>query len=304
MKKIMKANLLFAFMVLSIIGVQLAIIMLPIKSISLIVVLIIPEITILVVSVIYAFIAKPGMKDDMKFNLPPISEVFLLVLVGIFIVPLASLLNSISMVYSTNAVSSTLDRLYSYPIWVGILTMAVLPAVCEELAFRGYIFHGHRNKNVMLAIILNGFLFGLFHMNFNQFTYALFMGMIFAIVVEVTGSVISSMIVHFMFNTYNVVTSFAANKYLIDNPSVAEELSNTTNTLNLAFYVRLLMSAILFSLVVFFILRHLAKRHGTYERLRDMFKHPIKSIKENKDIKVIDVFLIAGCVICVVFCFV
>ena len=52
------------------------------------------------------------------------------------------------------------------------------------------------------AALMSGLLFGCFHLNINQALYAFVMGIVFAYMVEATGSLWSSVIAHFAVNTY------------------------------------------------------------------------------------------------------
>src|SRR5262249_218377 len=52
--------------------------------------------------------------------------------------------------------------------WFGVL--AVLPALCEEIAFRGFILSGLRRRfRPWTSILLSSFLFALYQMNVFQF---------------------------------------------------------------------------------------------------------------------------------------
>ena len=51
---------------------------------------------------------------------------------------------------------------------------------------------------------MSGLVFGLFHLNINQFCYAFVIGVVFAFLVEATGSIWSSVLAHFAINTYSI----------------------------------------------------------------------------------------------------
>ena len=50
------------------------------------------------------------------------------------------------------------------------------------------------------AALMSGLIFGLMHLNFNQFSYGFVLGVIFAAVVEASGSIYASMAIHFLIN--------------------------------------------------------------------------------------------------------
>ncbi len=89
------------------------------------------------------------------------------------------------------------------PIWLLIVCLAVIPAVCEELFFRGLLLQSLRQKNRdWVAIVASGLAFGLFHFIVEssvaplRFLVSASLGMVLAWVCIRTGSVIPSMLLH------------------------------------------------------------------------------------------------------------
>lgn len=89
------------------------------------------------------------------------------------------------------------------------ITFAVLPAVCEELLFRGLIFNGLKNKfNVSLSVIFSALIFALIHFSIFQTVYQFLIGIVLALLVHFTGSIIFSMLFHFVNNFTIVLISY------------------------------------------------------------------------------------------------
>ena len=87
-----------------------------------------------------------------------------------------------------------------------ILIFSLTPAICEEILFRGLIFGSLKEKmNMKYAIILSGFLFGLFHLYPGKILSTALLGMLFAYVVARTGSIITAMILHFINNSFSLL---------------------------------------------------------------------------------------------------
>ena len=96
-----------------------------------------------------------------------------------------------------------------------VFLLAILPAVCEELLFRGLIFNGLKSKlKAPWAILLSATLFALMHMSIYQTLHQFVLGVVLATLVYFTGSVIYSMIFHF---TNNFLVVFLA--YVFPNTS-------------------------------------------------------------------------------------
>ncbi len=183
--------------------------------------------------------------------------------------PISSLASGISMFYSKNLISTTISGMIQKEgLFLSILSMALAPALIEEFTFRGIVFGQYRLSNrPMKAILLSSLCFGLFHMNFNQFTYAFLIGIFFALAVEASGSLITSMLMHFIFNGSNVFLSYLQSK-VISTETMATTYSKTEilSTIKAIFpyaFVGLLLAILLLFLI--------AKINGRIEVLRHCF---------------------------------
>lgn len=137
------------------------------------------------------------------------ASILLLAAFTYFIMPLLNLLDAVSRLFSTNVISGSIVGIITeYPLWVGITVIGLVPAILEESVYRGVFFNEYRKQNPRLGIFVSGLLFGLMHMNFNQFVYAFVMGVIFALLVEATDSLLASMVVHFTINSTSVVAAW------------------------------------------------------------------------------------------------
>lgn len=84
--------------------------------------------------------------------------------------------------------------------------IAVVPAICEEVLFRGYILRNfERSMLPIAAIVLSGLIFGLFHVRFTQFIPLATIGMILAWLTITTKSIWPAVIAHFVNNAGSVL---------------------------------------------------------------------------------------------------
>jgi len=83
------------------------------------------------------------------------------------------------------------------PMWQIILLLAVLPGICEEIAFRGTLLYGLRRKfrPAGLAVVV-GLIFGLFHVALFRIIPTGFMGVVLTAIALFTGSIFPGMVVH------------------------------------------------------------------------------------------------------------
>lgn len=88
------------------------------------------------------------------------------------------------------------------PTWLILLTIGIVAPIAEELLFRGLVFHlFNRHMNVKVALIVQGLLFGAFHMNIVQGLYASVLGIVLGIAYLLTGSLWIPIIIHIVNNS-------------------------------------------------------------------------------------------------------
>jgi sodium transport system permease protein len=91
-------------------------------------------------------------------------------------------------------------------VWLPLLAFAVAPAVCEELAFRGFILSGmQRSGRTWLPIILSSVAFGVVHMIPQQVFNAILLGIVLGILAVRSGSLIPGVVFHLLFNGTQVI---------------------------------------------------------------------------------------------------
>jgi len=87
--------------------------------------------------------------------------------------------------------------------------MSVLPGICEELFFRGFLLRGFRKKySDWFSIVLVGILFGIFHVDPYRFLPVTLLGILFGYIVVKTGSIFPGMIAHITNNTIAISISY------------------------------------------------------------------------------------------------
>ncbi len=89
-----------------------------------------------------------------------------------------------------------------------ILVIAVCPAICEELLFRGFILTGLQvEKHPVFAIVTSSIMFGIFHMNVFQFITGIILGSVLGFVTYKSKSIYPAMALHFLNNLVAVLIS-------------------------------------------------------------------------------------------------
>lgn len=103
------------------------------------------------------------------------------------------------------------DGAFLSRVGIYLLFLGVLPAVCEELAFRGFILTGLlRRFRPATAIVISSFLFAVMHMNVFQFLPTLVLGLLLGTLTWRSGSVVPAMVFHLLHNSLLVLLSALA----------------------------------------------------------------------------------------------
>ena len=96
------------------------------------------------------------------------------------------------------------------PLWWPLLAIAVTPAICEELAFRGFMLSGlqsGRQRNFWTPILISAVCFGVVHMIAHQVFNAILLGIVLGLLAVRSRSLIPGVIFHFIFNGMQVAQS-------------------------------------------------------------------------------------------------
>lgn len=109
-----------------------------------------------------------------------------------------------------------------WEIMISVILLSVLPAIGEEILFRGGVARGLKRKNYLFAIIMSGLMFSIFHGSAAQTIHQFLIGMVFAYLYFVTGSLLASMFAHFLNNLFAVLLELTLANVKITLPFGAE----------------------------------------------------------------------------------
>ena len=175
-----------------------------------------------------------------------------------------------------------------------VISVALLPAICEETAHRGLLLHGLSCIGIGRAMLISSLLFGLMHLNINQFFYAVVLGFIIALSVVVSKSILPAIIIHFMNNFLSTYFSFAShNNWIGGNiPQLLENFLYGGGNVFAYFLTSLLTLACLILLLVllFTILLKETRIKGVVKMLNDIsqinkeYQSPNSKIERNKNL--------------------
>ena len=138
-------------------------------------------------------------------------------MLAVSLYPLASLLRSVVMrIYPVgDEVARELERfsIDKAPLGVVLLVFAVVPPLCEELAFRGFILSGLRHLgHKWRAIVISSIFFAVTHAIFQQSLLACLLGLVIGYLAVQTGSLLPCIAFHVTNNSLAVMV----HRYLPD----------------------------------------------------------------------------------------
>ncbi len=287
-----KINWIFlAVILLDISLVVLMLVVYPVFELGIVSNLIVSQLVILVPSLIGVLSARENLIELAGFRKFKISSALMTVLFTFLFMPLVSLINMISMCFVDNAVAAVSGEILETPFLVMLVLMGILGPMSEELVCRGIVYHGYKRTGTMMqAMLLSSMIFALIHMNFNQAAYAFVIGIAMVLLVEATGSIWSSILVHITFNTQQVCLM-----YLMDygeQQLMEAQEALTMDMMILAISVYLIIAAVTTSLAGC-VLAWIAKNEKREDNLRAIWR----TRKFRKEGKVITVPLLIAIVI-------
>ena len=247
---------------------------------------------IFVPTVLYLFIMRKHVKDIIWFRrFHPLTLLLIPPLV-LFMEPLITLLNAISMLFVRNEISHAASALVDHnTLGTSLFFMAFLPCVIEELAYRGVMFGSFHEAGRLKAILMSGFLFGLMHMNFNQAGYAMVLGLGLALALEATDSLWGSMIIHFVFNASSSLELFLISRMAPEVYETMQDAEISGMELQMSIGVYLMLACITTALAGC-VLAWISKNEGRQTQMRAIWNN-----RKQPGEKVVTIPLIIGVVL-------
>ena len=216
--------------------------------------------------IIALFIFRKDKEDYLKFNSTKLIYIVLSVLIMIISLPIINWLAEFNQAISfpesmagietwmhqqeDNALRITKYFLKADSIGVLLLNlfiMALIPAIGEEMLFRGVIqkIFSKMSNNIHIGIWLTAFLFSAIHMQFLTFLPRFFMGALFGYLLVWSGSIWLPIAAHFVNNAMAVISN-----YLFQNKVIETDLENLEVD-NQFYYI--VTSSVLVGLLLFYL---------------------------------------------------
>lgn len=176
--------------------------------------------------------------------------------------------------------SLPIDLNNGWQLLVGVLVLAVAPAVVEELLFRGIILNALLTKlKPHVAVLLSAIMFMLMHGSLQQTVYQILLGLVFGYIFVYTRKIAYSMILHFFNNLIVIIGA-----YMSVNSTVASVATTYVGVWDYVVPVAWLLFALVLVLGGLILLRY-----GSFTRYLLIKKNkPKKAMVIEKDVLVVN----------------
>jgi sodium transport system permease protein len=109
-------------------------------------------------------------------------------------------------------------------MWSAIAVFAVVPAICEELLFRGFLTGALRTRvKTWTVVVCVGLIFGLFHIHIEKLIITSLLGMLLTFVCISSRSIFPAMIMHVAQNGLGIAAGYAENSWLREQLAIPSE---------------------------------------------------------------------------------
>jgi len=207
-------------------------------------------------------------KKRLRFRFLSVKAVLLLFVAAVALQMVTMEINMVtSLFFSSATTDAMMEEATQSSFVLSLICMAVMPAIFEELSFRGAFFQEFRRAyGVWGGVLISSLLFGIYHMNMRQFAHAFICGVFFAILVEITDSIESSMLLHFLMNAFSCVVMYIAANF--SQEEMSDELTQQAILQEVIIFFPIALMGIGLMIVVCI---GLAKVCGRMEYLKEVF---------------------------------
>ncbi len=183
--------------------------------------------------ILYIAIKKIPIKELIPMEKLSIKNILILIFLSFSIIPMIQLIAFITNIFYKDKVSDVINIFTSLSLPKALFITALVPAITEELVFRGVILTGYKKSPILIGVLMSSLYFGLIHFTVTQLFYTIAVGVIFALVVKVTKSIYATILMHFILNGTQVIQVYLVRE---DSTQVAQQVYNIKDILLNLFY--------------------------------------------------------------------
>ena len=204
-------------------------------------------------------------------------------------------IGSFFLVILQDVTTNTMTQKVMQSLGLSVFTTAFLPGLVEEILFRGVLYSRLRKANPIKGILLSALLFGIAHMNFQQFSYAFFLGIVFGCLLEATDSIFATITAHMIFNGSSILLTYAISKVSLFGVNNLD----TANTVTVSSIIASIPVALIGLVLSIFLLVAIAYLNGRLGYIKTWFQKDIRQTWPKKHVTNISFW--AAFIVCFLF---
>lgn len=216
-----------------------------------------------------------SLKEVLKIKKTSFEVILKTIIIVILSYPIILLMNGIFLSLLSNFIEyknfPMEIMLQNVSIFNYLIFMCLVPAICEEIFFRGTLVNAYNVYGEKFAIVVSALVFALFHFDIQNFIAPFLLGLLFATVIEYTGSILPSIVAHFVNNIIAVFTARYVNERLFEFLRCTK-LSREIGSLELSIIILLILISILSVILIRVILKNLKKERESRENVRIRYR--------------------------------
>ena len=171
---------------------------------------VVSQLLILAMPLLVVWYMKSDVKTLFSLKVPKVKDFIggFILYIGVYALMLVASFVLISIFpQSAENTAMTFDVLMKQPFALVVLVMTVMPAIGEELYFRGLVFGSLRHRySAVWAIVISSVIFGVFHLSLVKIIPTGMLGACFAYVAYTSGSIYIGMFLHFFNNLVSAIS--------------------------------------------------------------------------------------------------
>lgn len=149
---------------------------------------------------IYLFFNRSDLERILKPNMLNLKSAVIIMLIWLASLPLIYLIVELYVNFFGNTLAEIVSEDAHEMFIFNFFFVAITPAILEEILMRGIVLHGYRNKSKFVAALVNGFMFGMLHLNSFQFFHTFIAGFVASYLVMGTNSILAGILIHVINN--------------------------------------------------------------------------------------------------------
>lgn len=198
------------------------------------------QMIIFVLPLLYVLYTKRSILHTYSFRKTKLMNFVAALFMGCGTMLIGIILTSfVSMLFPTEAemVSSGLmNELMSDNELLTFAVVALTPAICEEMLFRGFLFSAFRGRHkIVVSVLLTAVIFGVYHMSIVRFFTTALLGAALAVIVYYSDSIFPAMMMHAINNGIAVLQMYHPDTmenvfplFAVEEPGIMESIVVST----------------------------------------------------------------------------